>query len=85
MAEDPKSEAKAEPAAAQQASVQRQVVERTVVREVTEPPPGPNATTDPEKPEEHYFLASDGETKVNAFGEDINSKEAKQRAAGRGF
>lgn len=50
-----------------------------------EGPTGPNASTDPEKPEDHYFLASDGETKINAWGEEINSKEAKQRAAARGL
>lgn len=68
---------------APQPTVQRQVVERTVVREVTEPPPGPNASTDP--PDDHHFLASDGETKINAWGEEIGSKEAKQRAAARGL
>lgn len=50
-----------------------------------EGPTGPNATTDPEDPAKHYFLASDGETKVNAWGEEINSKEAKQRLAARGL
>lgn len=50
-----------------------------------EGPTGPNATTDPEDPAAHYFLAADGETKVNAWGEEINSKEAKQRLAGRGL
>lgn len=69
--------------AAAQGTQQRQIIERTVVREVTEPPLGPNATTTP--PEEHYFLASDGETKINAWGEEIGSKEAKQRAASRGL
>jgi hypothetical protein len=50
-----------------------------------EGPTGPNATTDPEDPAAHYFLAADGETKVNAWGEEIGSKEAKQRNAARGL
>lgn len=79
MAENPE----AKPAAAP--TVQRQVVERTVVREVTEPPPGPNASTEPENPEEHYFLASDGVTKIDSEGNPIDSKEAKQRRAARGL
>lgn len=48
-----------------------------------EGPTGPNATTDPENPEEHFFLASDGKTKVNAFGEEKGSAEDKKRMASR--
>jgi hypothetical protein len=64
-------------------TVQRQVIERQVIREVHEPPPGPNASTDP--PEDHYFLATDGVTKINAWGEKLGSPEARQRAAARGL
>lgn len=39
----------------------------------------PNMQTDPEKPEAHYFLASDGKTKINAFGEEKGSTEDKKR------
>jgi hypothetical protein len=62
-----------------QTMVQRQVVERTVVRETVEEPPGPNASTEPEDPEGHYFLAPDGETKINAWGEKKGSPEDKKR------
>lgn len=55
------------------------VTERVVTREVREGPLGPNMTTDPEDPRNHYFLASDGETKVNAFGEVKGSPEDKKR------
>jgi hypothetical protein len=61
------------------------VTERVVTREVKEPPLGPNASTEPEDPAEHFYLASDGETKINAFGEPLDSKEAKQRLAARGL
>lgn len=55
------------------------VTERVVTREVNEPAPGPNMSTDPEDPAAHYFLASDGETKINAWGEVKGSPEDKKR------
>jgi hypothetical protein len=55
------------------------VMEKVVTREVSEPAPGPNATTEIKDPETHYFLASDGKTKVNAFGEVKGSPEDKIR------
>lgn len=55
------------------------VTERVVTREVNEPAPGPNATTDPEDPKAHYYLASDGKTKINAWGEVKGSPEDEKR------
>jgi hypothetical protein len=40
---------------------------------------GPNAKTEPEKPEEHYYVAADGKTHINAFGEVKGSPEDKKR------
>ncbi len=75
------------PRAAAPAQVTTQDVAKALadLTRAPEGPTGPNATTDPEDPAEHYFLASDGETKVNSEGQPINSKEAKQTAAARGF
>jgi hypothetical protein len=50
-----------------------------------EGPTGKNASTDPEKPAEHYFLAADGKTKVNAYGEEKGSAEDKRRMAALGY
>jgi hypothetical protein len=50
-----------------------------------EGPTGPNATTNPENPAEHYFLAADGKTKVNAYGEEKGSPEDKRRMAALGY
>lgn len=50
-----------------------------------EGPTGPNATTDPENPAEHFYLASDGKTKINAYGEEKGSAEDKRRMAALGF
>lgn len=44
-------------------------------------PTGPNVTTEPEDPKAHYFIASDGETKINAWGEEKGSPEDKKRMA----
>lgn len=58
------------------------VTERVVTREVKEPPLGPNATTDPAKPEAHYYQVADGEggfRKVNGWGEEKGSPEDKKR------
>jgi hypothetical protein len=57
---------------------------RAALTGVNEGPTGPNATTEPERPEEHFFLTADGR-KVNAYGEEIDSKEARQRLAARGL
>jgi hypothetical protein len=46
---------------------------------------GPNATTEPESPAEHYFLATDGKTQINAFGEKKGSDEDKRRMVSLGF
>lgn len=54
----------------------RQTVEQVVKERAAL---GPNATTDPAKPEDHYYLASDGETKINAWGEEKGSPEDKKR------
>ena len=62
-----------------------QVTERIVERTVKEGPTGENAKTEPENPAEHFFLAADGKTKINAFGEEKGSKEDKQRMAGLGL
>lgn len=43
---------------------------------------GANMATDPEDPKEHYFLASDKKTKVNAWGEEKGSDADKKRMAG---
>lgn len=40
---------------------------------------GPNATTEPADPKEHYFVATDGTTHVNAWGEVKGSPEDKKR------
>lgn len=40
---------------------------------------GPNATTNPPKSSAHYYLAEDGKTKINAFGEEKGSPEDKKR------
>lgn len=54
-----------------------------LVGQTTAPPPGPNATTDPD-PAEHHFLSTDGR-KINAYGEEIGSKEDKARKAAAGL
>ena len=58
---------------------------RAALQGVHEDPPGPNASTDPQDPAEHYFLASDGKTKINAYGEEKGSAEDKRRMAALGF
>jgi hypothetical protein len=58
---------------------------RAALQGTTEEPAGPNATTEVEKPAEHFFLASDGKTKLNAFGEEKGSDEDKRRMAALGF
>lgn len=50
-----------------------------------EGPTGDNAKADVDNPAEHYVLAEDGETKINAWGEEKGSKEDKQRMAGLGW
>ncbi len=50
-----------------------------------EGPTGPNASTEPEDPAEHYFLAADGKTKINAYGEEKGSPEDKRRMAALGY
>lgn len=46
---------------------------------------GDAAKTDVDDPAEHYFLAEDGKTKINAWGEEKGSKEDKLRMAGLGW
>jgi len=41
----------------------------------------PNLKTEPDKPKEHYYLAQDGKTKINAWGEEKGSAEDKKRMA----
>lgn len=50
-----------------------------------EGPTGENASTDTHDPKDHYFLAADGETKLNAFGEEKGSAEDKRRMAALGY
>lgn len=50
-----------------------------------EGPAGPNASSNVENPAEHYVLASDGKTKLNAYGEEKGSAEDKRRMAALGF
>jgi len=40
---------------------------------------GPNTVTEPQKPDKHYYIAADGKTKVNAWGEEKGSAEDKKR------
>lgn len=61
-----------------------QAIERGLASTVEEPI-GPNAQTEPENPADHYFLATDGKTRINAFGEEKGSKEDRQRMAALGF
>jgi len=42
---------------------------------------GPNAKTEPDNPKAHHFLATDGKTRINAFGEEKGSPEDKKRWA----
>jgi hypothetical protein len=58
---------------------------RAALQGVNEEPTGPNASTDPENPAEHFYLASDGKTKINAYGEEKGSAEDKRRMAALGF
>ena len=81
MAEKDAERPVAHPATTQQLA---QAIERGLASTV-EGPTGPNATTDPEDPGEHYFLAADGKTKVNAYGEEKGSAEDKRRMAALGF
>lgn len=67
-------------AEAQQTAQQPIVTERVVTREVKEPANGPGMATNPEKPDEHHFLSTDGR-KINAFGEEKGSPEDKKRFA----
>jgi hypothetical protein len=53
--------------------------------DVDEGETGPNATTEPENPAAHYFLATDGKTQINAFGEKKGSDEDKRRMVALGF
>jgi hypothetical protein len=46
---------------------------------VAEEPLGPNMTTEPAKPAQHYYLATDGKTHINAWGEEKGSPEDKKR------
>jgi hypothetical protein len=61
---------------------QRQVIRERTVVETNDPPPGPNATTEP--PENQYFVAPNGD-EVNAFGEKKGSAEDKRRRAAGGI
>jgi hypothetical protein len=58
---------------------------RAALQGVDEGPTGPNASTDPEDPAEHYFIAADGETRINAFGEKKGSAEDKRRMSALGY
>lgn len=58
---------------------------RAALQPMDEDPPGPNASTDPEDPAEHFFVAADGETKINAYGEKKGSAEDKRRMAALGY
>lgn len=75
------------PRAVAPASVTSQDVAKALadLTKAPEGPTGPNASTDPEDPAEHYFLAADGKTKVNAFGEEKGSPEDKRRMAALGY
>lgn len=50
-----------------------------------EAPTGPNVSTEPEKPGDHFTLAADGKTKLNAWGEEKGSDDDKRRMAGLGW
>lgn len=53
--------------------------QRRATIEATSMEVGENATTEPESPKDHYFLASDGKTHINAWGEEKGSPEDKKR------
>lgn len=61
-----------------EAAPQNVVTERVVTREVKEVPLGPNMTTDPPNPADHYFVNTNGDH-INAFGEVKGSPEDKKR------
>lgn len=83
MAEKTEDTTDEQPATQPAPAPQRQVIRERTVVETNDPPPGPNATTDP--PEGQYFIASDGKTEVNAWGEKRGSDEDKRRRAGGGI
>lgn len=61
-----------------------QVIERGLAA-TAEGETGPNASANVENPSEHYVLAADGKTKINAYGEEKGSPEDKRRMAAIGF
>jgi hypothetical protein len=78
--QQPPANKTAQPAQSQQ-TTRTLVRERTVI-ETAEPPPGPNATTEP--PSGQYFLNTAGD-EVNAWGEKKGSPEDRARRAGGGI
>jgi hypothetical protein len=58
---------------------------RAALADVDEPETGPNVNTEPEDPAGHYFLATDGKTQINAFGEKKGSDEDRRRMVALGF
>jgi hypothetical protein len=83
----PASDPPAPPPPAPQATISLSASDlREALRDkAPEKPTGKNATTTPDKPAEHYFLAADGKTQINAFGEEKGSDADKRRMVAVGL